>query len=144
MARFSVSGRTTTVGTSALPNVSLYATAAVRPKVVEIGLFNTSSTACVVALVRLTTAGTPGTGLTEVPEDDASRAAVATAFAGHPSSGPTIGGEIRRASLGAAIGSGVIWTFSGLEIPNTTADGVGIIVPTGTGQTLDYSIAWEE
>jgi hypothetical protein len=143
MARFSVSGRTTIVGTSALPNVSLYATAAVRPRVVEIGLFNTSSTACVVALVRLTTAGTQGTGLTEVAEDSPDHTALATAFAGH-TVGPTIGGELRRASLGAAIGSGVIWTFSGLEIPAGTGNGVGIIVPTGTGQTLDYSIAWEE
>jgi hypothetical protein len=144
MARFSVSGRTTTVGTSALPNVSLYATASVRPRVIEVGLFNTSSTACVVALVRLTTAGTQGTGLTEVAEDSPDHTALATAFAGHPSGGPTIGGELRRASLGAAIGSGVIWTFSGLEIPASTAQGVGIIVPTGTGQTLDYSITWEE
>jgi hypothetical protein len=143
MARFSVSGRTTIVGTNALPNVSLYATAAVRPRLIEVGLFNTSSTACVVALVRLTTAGTPGTGLTEVAEDSPDHTAIATAFAGH-TVGPTIGGELRRASLGAAIGSGVIWTFSGLEIPAATTNGVGVYVPTGTGQTLDYSITWEE
>ena len=50
MARFSVSGRATIAGTSALPLVSLYATAAVRPNIVEIGLFNTTATeACVAA-----------------------------------------------------------------------------------------------
>jgi hypothetical protein len=143
MARFSVSGRTTIVGTNLLPNVSLYGTTGVRARLVEVGLFNTSSTACLVALVRLTTLGTQGANLTEVPEDQPEMTALATGYAGH-TVGPTIGGEVRRASLGAAIGSGVIWTFSGLEIPALTTAGVGVIVPTGTGQTLDYSIAWEE
>jgi hypothetical protein len=143
MARYSVSGRATIAGTSALPLVSLYATTGVRPRVVEIGVFNTTSTALVVALVRLTTAGTPGTGLTEVAEDHTPHTAVATAFAGH-TVGPTIGGELRRASLGAAIGAGVIWTFAGLEINNTTGDGVGVYIPTGTGQVCDYSITWDE
>jgi hypothetical protein len=96
-----------------------------------------------VALVRLTTATGVGAGLTEVPEEDSSRVAVATGFAGH-TSGPTIGGEIRRGSIGAAVGAGVIWTFSGIDIPNTTADGVGVYVPSGTGQVLDYSITWVE
>jgi hypothetical protein len=144
MARFAVSGRATIVGTSALPLVSLYSVSTVRPKLVEIGLWNTSSTAVVISLNRLTTAGTPGTGLTEVPEDDPSHTALATGFAGH-TAGPTIGGELRRATLGAAVGSGVIWTFSpGIELDASTASGVGVIVPTGTGQTLDYYLAWDE
>ncbi len=143
MARFTVSGRATIAGTAALPLVSLYATAAVRPKVVEIGVFNTTATALVVALNRLTTAGTQGANLTEVPQDDDLQVAIATGFAGH-TGGPTIGGEIRRATLGAAVGSGVIWTFGGIEIPAGTANGLGLIVPTGTGQILDYWIDWDE
>jgi hypothetical protein len=145
MARFAVSGRATIVGTAALPLVSLYATAAVRPRLLEIGLFNTTATALAVSLNRLTTAGTPGAGLTEVSEDSPDHTPVATAFAGH-TAGPTIGGELRRASLGAAVGSGVIWTFSeaGVEIPAGTANGVGVIVPTGTGQVLDFYLSWLE
>lgn len=146
MARFSISGRTTIVGTSALPNVSLYATASVRPRIVEIGLWNTSSTAVTIAVVRLTTAGTQGAGLTEVGDDQPETTALATGFAGH-TVGPTIGGEIKRATLAAAVGAGVIWTWpdgNSLHIPAGTANGVGIIVPTGTGQTLDYSISWVE
>jgi len=143
MARFTCSGRATIAGSSTLPLVSLYATTGVRPKVVEVGVFNTTSTALVVALVRLTTAGTQGAGLTEVGEDDPAQTAIATGFAGH-TGGPTIGGELRRASLGAAVGSGVIWTFSGLAIPSTTGDGIGVYVPTGTGQVCDYSITWDE
>lgn len=143
MARFSVSGRATIAGTSALPLVSLYATAAIRPNIVEIGLFNTTATELCVAVVRLTTAGTQGAGLTEVAEDSPDHTAIATGFAGH-TAGPTIGGEVRRATLGAAKGSGVIWPFKALEIPAATTAGIGVIVPTGTGQVLDYYIVWDE
>ncbi len=143
MARFAVSGRATIAGTAALPLVSLYGTAAVRPTVVEVGVWNTTAVAVCVALVRLSTTGTQGAGLTEVPEDSPSHPAVATGFAGH-TAGPTIGGELRRATLGAAVGSGVIWTFQGVELSEATTNGIGLIVPTGTGQILDYSIAWSE
>jgi hypothetical protein len=143
MARFSISGRATIAGTSALPLVSLYATTAVRPKIVEVSISNTSGVAAVYALVRLTTTGTQGAGLTETPQTDASRVAVATGFAGH-TVGPTIGGEIDRMTVGAAAGAGLIWTYSGIDIPNTTADGIGIIVPAGTGQIADYKITWDE
>lgn len=143
MARFAVSGRATIAGTSALPLVSLYGTAAVRPRVVEVGIWNTTAVAVTVSLNRLTTTGTPGAGLTEVPEDSPLHAAVATGFAGH-TIGPTIGGELRRATLAAAIGSGVIWTFQGIELSEATTNGIGLIVPTGTGQVLDYAIVWDE
>jgi hypothetical protein len=125
--------------------VSLYATAAARPRVLEVGVFNTTAVALAVSLNRLTTAGTPGVGLTEVSEDSPLHVAIATAFAGH-TVGPTVGGELRRASLGASIGSGVIWTFSeqGLEIGEATTNGVGLIIPTGTGQILDFYVAWAE
>lgn len=144
MARFAVSGRASIAGTSALPLVSLYGVATVRAKLVEVGLWNTTSTAVTIALNRLTTAGTQGTGLTEVPEDDPSHTALATGFAGH-TVGPTVGGELRRATLGAAVGSGVIWTFSpGVELDAATSSGLGVLIPTGTGQILDYYLAWDE
>jgi hypothetical protein len=49
-------------------------------------------------------------------------------------------GNLRVASLGAAVGSGIIWTFgggggsNGLVIPNTTGDGIVLSVLAGTGQ----------
>lgn len=144
MARFAISGRATIAGTSALPLVSLYATAGVRPTVVEVGFWNTTSTAVAVSLNRLSTAGTQGAGLTEVAEDSPDHTAIATGFAGH-TSGPTIGGELRRATLAAVVGSGVIWTFApGVEIAAATSNGLGLIVPTGTGQVLDYYVSWVE
>lgn len=144
MARFAISGRATIAGTSALPLVSLYATAGVRPTVVEVGFWNTTSTAVAVSLNRLSTAGTQGAGLTEVTEDSPDHTAIATGFAGH-TAGPTIGGELRRATLAAVVGSGVIWTFApGIEIAAATSNGLGLIVPTGTGQVLDYYVSWVE
>jgi hypothetical protein len=146
VARFSVSGRATIAGTATLPLVSLYATAAVRPRIVEIGLWNTTATAVTVSVNRLTTVGTPGAGLTEDCDSMPEQAANATGFAGHTVA-PTIGNEKKRATLGAAVGSGVIWTWAEgdpLVIAAATTNGVGIIVPTGTGQILDYSISWLE
>ena len=70
---------------------------------------------------------------------------LSTGFAGHTADGGT-GQVIRQASLGAAIGSGVIWTFgdAGLVIVLGTANGIGIHCPTGTGQICDYYIDWDE
>ncbi|HET6502112.1 MAG TPA: hypothetical protein VFG87_15255 [Amycolatopsis sp.] len=106
-------------------------------------MWNTTAVAVTVSLNRLSTTGTQGAGLTEVPEDSPLHGALATGFAGH-TSGPTIGGELRRATLAGAIGAGVIWTFQGIELTEATSNGIGLIIPTGTGQILDYSIAWDE
>ena len=146
MPRHSVAGRATIAGTNLLPLVSLYGAATVSLRVKEIGLYNTTDTALAVALARLSTAGTPGTGLTEAGIDDISHTAIGTGFAGH-TVGPTItAGELRRADIGAAVGAGSIWVFGGygLVIPDVANAGIGVIVPNGTGQILDYYIEWEE
>jgi len=65
----------------------------------------------------------------------------------HSSTGPTItGGFYATATLGAAAGAGIIWTFGerGILIPKGTGNGVGIVVATGTGQILDWYIIWDE
>lgn len=145
MARFALSGRATSAGTSALPLVSIYSATTCRPRIYEWGLFNTTDTEVVVALNRLSTLGTQGTGLTEVPTDVPEATSLATCFAAH-SGGPTVGGEVRRAVIGAAKGQGVIWTWErGLVIDASSSSlGLGALVPVGTGQILDYYIEWEE
>ena len=149
MARFSSAYRTSGVATNLLPMASIYATAAVRPRVVEVSVFNTTATAVNVALCRLTTAGTSTAVTTGGYEDDNSQAPVTTVRNTHSSTGPTIAGILRMADLGAAIGSGVIWTFgggktSGLVIPNTTGDGLGLYTPNGTGQICSVVWTWDE
>lgn len=146
MARFAAGWRTGGGGSTTLPIGSLYATAACMPTIYEIGVFNTTATAVALALRRLTTAGTQGTGQSELPISDPAATAVATAFDVH-SGGPTItAGNLRVALLGAAVGAGVIWTFGdrGLTIPSGTGNGVGIIPLTGTGQICDLYIEWDE
>jgi hypothetical protein len=146
MAVYTVGARTTNAPTSTLPAISLYATAAVNFSLIEIGISNTTATACVVGLCRLTTAGTQGAGLTEAALDQSSVAASCTAFNSHTSTGPTLVDLGYRWSLGAAIGSGVIWTWQAGEMAATigTGNGVGIYCPTGTGQVLDVYLKWTE
>jgi hypothetical protein len=144
MARFAVAGRTSAVPTAAR-GPSLYATAAIRPVIREIGVFNTTATSMAVAINRATTTGTQGAGLTESAEDDDVHAPVATGFNTHTADA-TVVAPVRQASLGAAVGAGVIFTFgaNGLLIDNATTAGIVITCPTGTGQHLDFYIVWEE
>lgn len=144
MARCSAAGRTSAVPT-AVRGPSLYATTVIRPRIREIGVFNTTVTAVAVALARASATGTQGAGLTEVCESDDSHVVLGTAFNTHTADA-TVGGPIRQASLGAAIGSGVIWTFGddGLVLSNATTSGVVIILPTGTAQHLDFYFVWDE
>lgn len=145
MARFSIAGRSTVAGTTLRAVASLFAVASRTLKVREVGVFNTTSTAVAVALVRFTNATGVGAGLTEVAYDEAGPAPNGTGFAGHTADG-AVGSPIRYAPLGAAIGSGVIWTFgdTGIIVAAGTANGIGVICPTGTGQVLDYYFDWDE
>jgi hypothetical protein len=145
MARYSA-GAKTTAGSTALPIISIYSAAAVAPKIREIGVFNTTSTAVDLKLVRLTSAGTQGAGLTEAGHDPDAATASSTAFNTH-SANPSLGNDLGyRASLGAAVGAGVIWTFGdqGIRVPVGTANGVGVIVENGTGQACQAYIVWDE
>lgn len=144
MARHSIAGRGTVAGTGVRAMASLFAIATAGGRIREVGVFNTTTTALAVALARFTNATGVGAGLTEADYDPASPAQC-TGFAGHTADG-AVGQVFRQGSIGAAIGAGVIWTFgdSGLLIPVGTANGIGIIVPTGTGQICDFYIDWDE
>lgn len=144
MPRCAVGGRTDALITSTR-GPCLYATTGVRPQIRCIEVFNTTVTAVAVAVVRATATGTQGTALTEVALSDDSHTVIATGFNTHTANA-TVGSPIRQASLGAAIGSGVIWTWGPGEfiIDNLTTAGVVIILPTGTAQHLDFTIEWDE
>jgi len=142
--RHSIAGRSTVVGTAARAGASLFAVAATGGKVREVGVINTTSTAFAASVCRFTNATGVGAGLTEADYDPAQPAAC-TGFAGHTADG-AVGQCFRQASIGAAVGAGIVWTFgdSGLLIPVGTANGIGILCPTGTGQIFDYWIDWDE
>jgi hypothetical protein len=146
MPRYSA-GVKTSAGSTTLPIASIYSAASVAPKLREVGVFNTTNTEVDVKLTRITTQGTPGTGQTEAKHDPDSAAASSTVFTTHSSTGPTLGDDLGyRATLGAAAGAGVIWTFgeSGIRVPTGTANGVGVIVENGTGQACQVYFVWDE
>jgi hypothetical protein len=143
---FYSAGVKTTAGSTTLPLWSLYAASSVGGKLRGIAISNTAATACDLKLVRLTTAGTQGTGLTEAPWDENGPAAAMTAFSTH-SGAPTLGSDLGfRWSIGAAVGAGVIETFpgTGLVIKPGTGNGIGVIVENGTGQACQIYGVWEE
>lgn len=142
--RCAVATRTSAVPTAAR-GPSLYATAAVKPAIREVHVFNTTTTACAVGLARATATGTQGAGLTEVGLDDDTKTIVCTGFNTHTADA-TVGACIVQASLGAAVGAGIIWTFGdrGVVLDNATTSGLVIVCPTGTGQHLDFAIIWDE
>lgn len=144
MARHSVANRSTVVGTTLRAVASVFSLAAFGFTLREVGIFNTTTTAVAVSLVRFTNATGVGAGLTET-DWDPGKTPSATGFAGHTADG-AVGAAIRQGSLGAAIGSGIVWTFgeSGLIVPVGTANGIGIICPSGTGQIVDFYYDWDE
>jgi hypothetical protein len=148
MARFSSAWRTTGAGSTTLPIGGLMSVTGCRPRLVEVGVFNTTTTACAVALRSVTAAGTPGSTQSVVYESDPSQTALGTPKDTWTVAPTFTSGNLRVASLGAAVGSGLIWTFGGasggLVIPNTTGDGVVLSVLTGTGQICDVSFTWDE
>lgn len=145
MARYTFGMRSTVVGTSLRSMMSLFAVAGSGARLREVGIFNTTTTALAVALVRHTNATNVGAGQTEGEYDENAPPPLSTIFAGHTGDGG-VGQVLRQASIGAAIGAGVIWTFgdSGLVITLGTANGIGVSCPTGTGQICDLYFDWEE
>ncbi len=113
--------------------------------VVEVGVFNTTTVAFQVGLSRYTVGGTAGAAITEQAEDE-SFTPLTVATGVNSTAATLAGGPYVFASIGAAIGAGVIWTFgkNGLRVTGATDEGMTIYVPTGTGQHFDYYWVWEE
>lgn len=145
MSRYSASCLTT-AGSTTLPISSLYGGTAGRLKLRQLDIFNTTATAVSLKLVRVTAAGTPGTGLTEMPWDQADVAATATAFNTHSVTPTITAGDLFRWVLPAAIGGGIIETFPepGFIVPATANNGLAILVSAGTGQACEVTWTWEE
>jgi len=145
MMRISAAGRTVTNLPTAARGPGVFAGATGGAfRLIEVGVFNTTANAVAVGLAVCTATGTQAGTLTEYVEDDPSAAAAAEGAFTSQSSDSTVAATIRQASLGAAIGSGIIWTFgdTGLLIPEGTANGVIINCPTGTAQHLDFYLVW--
>ncbi len=145
MPRCSFGMRATVVGTAARAQMSIFSSASGNFRLIEVGVFNTTTTAFVAAVARFTAATNVGAGQTEGEYDTDAVPPLATVFAGHTGDG-TVGQILTQASIGAAVGAGMVWTFGdgGIIVPSGTSNGIGVIVPTGTGQLTDLYFVWDE
>jgi hypothetical protein len=146
MGMYVAGARAAGAGSATLPIGSIYSSATVNPRLREVGIFNTTSTAVAIALCRMSTAGTQGAGLTEAGLDATAVGASVTAFNTHTVA-PTLVDLGYRTVLPAQVGAGIIWTFGGdvgITCAVGTGNGIGIYVPTGTGQVCDFYFAWSE
>lgn len=138
----------TGVGSTTLPAQALVGSATNRLELVEIAIVNTTATACIWKLMRITTAGTPGASLTSAPHDsgDTTTGVVKQAYT---STAPTAGVDFGyRFRIPATVGAGVIRPLNpngmGLIIPATAAAGIGLFIESGTGQLCDVDWTWIE
>jgi hypothetical protein len=148
MPRFAA-GAKTGAGSTILPVISIWSGVTTEPNIREIGVTNTSNTAVDVKIVRLSSGpGTVGASLTKTPLDNPSAVAGGFAFTTQTAGTITQADAGYRASVGAFIGAGVIWTFGGegLEILAAagTVNGVGVVVENGVGQALQAYVVWDE
>lgn len=149
MARFSAAVRAT-AGTTARPMMSVYSAAASSGVIREVGVFNTTAVAVEIHLARWTTTGTQGAAIVEARHNPKKPPNLCNAFTTHTADA-TIGEIIYATVLGAAVGSGVIWTFGddGLLIGEPDAvtlvtDGIGPVLAAGTGQICQCYMVWDE
>lgn len=148
MARFTVGAKTTVAANTLNPILTVFPTATVGGSVREVGVFNTTTTAFDVRIVRVTAGGTVGAALTEACITNPGDAANCMAFNTSTGGTPTFTDLGYRASIGAAIGAGVIWTIGdvGGILPPTagTVNGWGIVAENGTAQICQAYFVWDE
>lgn len=144
--RYTVAAIGAGAGSTTLPSFSIYSSASKGFWLREIRVANTTVTAARYKLSRLSTRGTPGAALTESEYNAAGTDNEFEAFLAH-SVGPTIGTDIAACPLQAAVGFTCIHKFDdefaegekGIYVPPGTANGLGVVVASGTGQVLDVT-----
>lgn len=146
MAKYSAGALATGAGTTTLPTMTLYSTASVGPKIREISVFNSTSTACVYELVTFSTAGTQGASIGTPGLWDPGQGAAACALK-HASSStaPTVAQRLGILfPLAATVGAGVVRPLPDLAISLGTGNGFGLLVHAGTGQLCYIDVTWIE
>lgn len=145
MARYSAGMTAAGAGTTVRPVIAILATASVRPKVREIGIFNTTSTAAVYEIVQFT-GGTAGATVTAYSHD-LGNLGTPNCLAKQlwTADMNTVVKTGYRIQLGAAVGSGGIFTFgdNGISPALGSTNGIGL-VPAATGQVCEVYMVWDE
>lgn len=138
---------TTAAGTTTLPACALVGSAAIKIRVLEVGIFNTTATAVSLQFCRLSTAGTPGASATSRLLDGTGfQAAVGVLKNTYTGTAPTTTDLGIVFDLGAAIASAVVFTFDDEEliIPGVANAAVGLMADSGAGQAIRTYWKWRE
>jgi len=144
MARYSL-GFSTPAAAAGAPYADLITAASERAYIREIGLFLNAATASSIGLIRasaVNTATSPVAGQAVDPADAAATATLGTAW----SSAPTIGSNyLRKITLPAAIGNGIVWTFGERDMIVPVSSALVLWnFGAGTGSVLNGYIVWDE
>ncbi len=150
MPRYSA-GVLTTAGTNVRPMISIFSAAGSSGTLREVGVFNTTATAVALFLTRITANGTAGAEQVQTAHNPWKIPAVCQVFTTHTADA-TLGEDLGyRCVLGAAVGSGVVWTFGDdgilIGLPDaalTVEIGIGLILENGTGQACQAYMVWDE
>ena len=127
MARCAAAGRGVTNLPTAARGPNLFCSADGGLRLREVGVFNTTTSAVAVGLGVATALGTVAGAGTEYCEDDSGHTVLGIMNTSH-SADATIAAVVRQASLGAAIGSGVIWTFGDNGLYRAEGVGNGVVI----------------
>jgi len=150
MALYSASF-TAAAGSATLPIAGLRSGAAANRLIIrEIKLFTEVANSAIIRIVRISTAGT-GSAVTTNLMNPGNAAAVGTAVHTYSSTAPTItAGDVDRAMVGAAIGSGFVYTYYGegkglwIDGAASNANGIAVIEQADTANTYTGTFIWEE
>lgn len=146
MSKFSAR-LTTTGGTTTLPAFALVGGTGARIRIVEIGLWNTTTTSISLIMCRLSTAGTPGTAATSRLSDQSDGATAVGALRNtYSGTAPTTADAGMGVVIAGAVGAGVVWTFPDdvWTLDKVANSGLGFITESGTAPALSVYVRWYE
>jgi hypothetical protein len=136
-------GVVTTAPTSAFAYAQIH-TGAPRVRIKEIHLVNTQAVMSQIGLVRASGVGTQSAtslGQPRDPAETASATSVETAWSVQPTGGALY---LRRATLAAVIGNGVIWSFPDPLIMPASAGLLLWNFGVGAGGILNVNVIYDE
>jgi hypothetical protein len=139
----------TTLTAASVPFATLVAGASSRMKITEIGIFMATAVASDIALARSATATTTPTKILGQAIDAADPAAIGSLAVAWSTIGTANSISLRRISLPATVGAGVIWTWPSdtrliLASPAATSELMFVNRGGGVCATFTIYVSWEE
>lgn len=134
-------------GDASFPFAGLYAPSGSGLILREVKCFSIGTAAARVRLRRATTAGT-WTAEEEIEWNEDGPPPLATAVKSAITTAPTMGDPFDVGGIGAAAGSGFVYSYygegRGLYVPPGTGNGIVLIETADTANTYDVTFIWDE